>query len=229
MEFSIATNLRILKAEISAAAVKAGRKPDDVRLIAVTKKVGLDEIRALLSLGQRDIGENKVQDAVAKYEEVGDGAVWHFIGHLQKNKVKQAVAVADYIHSIDSLKLMSEVSRRAAAAGKRQNVLIQANLIDSDRFGFEESRLAEAVEMSLGLDGIEAIGLMAMAPFTQDENELRRVFSRLRALRERLSEQYELRSFTELSMGMSNDYLIAVEEGATMVRIGSAIFRRESI
>lgn len=222
----IRRNILSLQKDIFEAAVRVGRDPGEVKIVAVTKTVGTGEIKDLISLGIKDIGENRVQDAKRKYQEIGDKAIWHFIGHLQKNKVKDVVRFAELIHSVDSFELLREIDKRAFGIGKKQRILLQINLIEEGRFGFNPDEIDEAVGEALKLRSVIPEGLMTMAPFTRDEVSVRSCFATLRGIMDEIRKSRpETGFFRELSMGMSNDYLIAVEEFSTMVRIGSAIFK----
>lgn len=200
----------------------------NARIIAVVKYVTADRVVEAYTAGIRDFGENKVQDAERKRaelpEEVNKSSIWHFLGHLQTNKVKKVVGVFDYIHSVDSLKLAKAISEEAYSQNIIQKVLIQVNIAgEESKFGFSPKEIEENFSEISKLDSINIVGLMTMAPFTSDTEEQRTVFKGLRELRNRLKEKYG-EPIEELSMGMSNDYKIAVEEGATMIRIGQALF-----
>lgn len=200
----------------------------NARIIAVVKYVTTEKVIEAYQTGIRDFGENKVQDAERKRaelpEEVEKNSVWHFLGHLQTNKIKKVVGYFDYIHSVDSLKLAKAISECASSKNLVQKVLIQVNIADEEsKFGFLPEEIEEMFSEISKLDSIDIVGLMTMAPFTSDSNEQRTVFRGLRELRNRLQKKFNA-LLDELSMGMSNDYKTAVEEGATMVRIGQALF-----
>lgn len=223
----IRRNWNSLQQSISDTALRAGRDPAEVKIVVVTKTVGVNEIRTLLSLGIKDIGENRVQDAKKKYQAIGPTGDWHFIGHLQKNKVKEAIKFAKLIHSVDSRDLLLEIDKRAEVAGKKQSVLLQVNLQEKGRFGFNPREVADVMAESENAGSLAIEGLMTMAPFTTDRDQIRETFSSLRKLRDEIQvifPEYK-ETFRELSMGMSNDYDIAIEEYSTIVRIGSAIFK----
>jgi len=211
-----------VRQRIDQAAGRGGRG-QQVRIIAVTKTHGPDAVEAARIAGLRDVGENRVQEALAKMAAVSSSVLWHLIGHLQRNKVKSADGF-DLIHSIDSLRLAETVSAHGRASGRKQAVLVQINVVgEESKGGFSRRELHEAGERLMGLDGIEIRGVMTMAPIDAPEAVLRDVFS---GARETLS---ILRGsgFThahELSMGMSGDYELAVEEGATMIRLGTILF-----
>lgn len=223
----IADNLKWVWDEIAAAAARAGRSADEVELVCVTKTVGVAEIREAVAAGVRIVGESRVQDGVRKRRELSDlGVRWDLIGHLQTNKAKAAVEAFDCVHSVDSLRLVEEVGRRAEQAGREVPILLEVNVSGEDsKFGYSSERLWTDLEPLGRIRGIRIEGLMTMAPLEADPEATRPVFAGLRELARRIREQdppgVRMR---HLSMGMSNDYVVAVEEGATLVRIGSAIF-----
>lgn len=227
---TIARNIERVKATIADACRKSGRRPEDVRLIAVTKYVGIDTTRAVLDLGIEHIGENRVQEAVPKYDKLGSRGTWHFIGHLQSNKVKNVLGRFTYIHSLDRHSLAKEIQKRAAKRAMTVNCLLQVNVSgEKSKFGLAPSELVEFAKEVAEMSNIRIVGLMTMAPFVDNPEEVRPVFRELRSLRDQL---YRLElprvGKLELSMGMSNDYTVAIEEGATMVRLGSVLVGRES-
>jgi PLP dependent protein len=220
----IAENIKHLRERIAAKCAGFKRNPNEIRLIAVSKFFGVDAISEANRLGIIDFGENKAQELRDKNEILGDKVTWHFIGTLQKNKVKYAVNAAIYIHSVDSLALADEINNQALKLNKVQKILLEVNT------SFEESKsglidnikVLELVKHCSTLSNIELVGLMTMAPFTDDERIIRQSFSDLRKLKDEINKNgFDL---NELSMGMTNDFEIAIEEGATMLRIGSAIF-----
>lgn len=216
----IPENLQVIRNEINT---------EKVRIIAVTKYVSVDEIIELYEAGIRDIGENKVQDALNKKLELPEGIEkdinWHFIGHLQTNKVKKVVGQFNYIHSIDSEKLAKAVSESAKSQNIKQNILIQVDIAEEEtKYGFDVNTVKEVFPEILKLDAISVVGLMTLAPYTIDEKILHTVFGNLRKLRDYLEEKYNCK-LPELSMGMSNDYKIAAQEGATMLRLGQVLFK----
>lgn len=209
--------------------MRAGRQPDEVGLVAVTKFFPLAVVSEAVELGLRVFGESYVGEAAAKREATLrenplSSVSWHMIGHLQRNKVKKAVAVFDCIHSIDSIALAAEVDAHAARAGKVQDCLIQVKLSDEDtKTGIDEDGVLELAGRIMGVNkNINLIGLMTMPPFFEDVEQSRPYFRRLRDIRDSLASRGI--ALAELSMGMSNDFETAIEEGATMVRIGSEIF-----
>jgi hypothetical protein len=208
------------------AADAVGRDPASVTIVAVAKNVGPAEVRQALSAGIRDFGENRVQEFVGKHGLFPE-ARWHFIGTLQSNKVQHVVGRACLIHSVDSVKLLERIDRVAQAMGVVQPVLFQVNVShEASKHGMDPGDVEEALRRSLDLPGVRVRGLMTIAPFARPET-VRWVFRDLRALFETLSAmRFNGVELTELSMGMTNDFEVAVEEGATIVRVGHAIFGR---
>ena len=200
----------------------------NARIIAVTKYITAEKVIEAYKAGIRDFGENKVQDAEKKRaelpEEVEKNSNWHFLGHLQTNKVKKVVGIFDYIHSVDSLKIAKTISECAASQNLIQKVFIQINIAkEESKFGFSPEEAEESFSEISKLDSIDIVGLMTMAPFTSDIEEQKKAFRGLKELRNQLQKKFGIQ-LNELSMGMSNDYKIAVKEGATVVRIGQALF-----
>jgi len=220
----IAENLKILNKRINDKCYELNRNPQEIKLIAVSKTYGIDSISVVNNLGLTEFGENKAQELRDKYSILGDKVTWHFIGNLQRNKVKYVVKSASFIHSVDSIILADEINKQASKLGKVQKILLEV------KTSFEESKSGAEGEESLkeltghceSLENIDLIGLMTMAPFTNDEKIIRQSFSELRKLKDKLN-SYGF-NLSELSMGMTNDFEIGIEEGATMLRIGSAIF-----
>jgi PLP dependent protein len=224
---SIGENVRLVFERIKHATQQSGRPDGSVRLVAATKSVGLDRIREGITAGLTNLGENRLQEALPKIEALrGDPIQWHFIGHLQRRKVRSVVGVFDLIQSVDSVELAEEIDRRAREAGLTQAVLLEVNLEGEEtKAGFLPDELDGAMPSLGALLHVAVKGLMAIPPPTSDPEQARPYFRRLRELALRLSGQASSAvSLEELSMGMSNDYHVAVEEGATMVRIGTAIF-----
>ena len=224
---SIAGNFRAVLEKVEAAAKKAGRKPGSVRLVTVSKTVAVELVREAVESGARILGENRVQEALSKMEAAAFSGLpapeWHLIGTLQKNKARQAVGVFSLIHSIDSIELAREVGRQAAKKGIRQKVLIEVNVAgEATKHGIPpEEALAAAEEIAL-IPGLELKGLMCIPPFTDDPEDSRPHFIRLRELLADINKAGI--PVSELSMGMTQDYEVAAEEGATLVRVGTAIF-----
>ena len=220
----IAENIKHLNERIAAKCLEFKRNPEEIRLIAVSKFFGIDAINETRRLGIADFGENKAQELRDKYEILGDKVTWHFIGTLQRNKVKYAVRAASYIHSVDSQILADEVNKEARKLNKVQNILLEVNTSSEEsKSGLtEKEEVINLVKHCSSLQNIKLIGLMTMAPFTDDTKIIRKSFADLRNLKDEINQiGFDLK---ELSMGMTNDFEIAIEEGATMLRIGSAIF-----
>ncbi len=224
----ISANLGQVRGHLDAAARKAGRSASDVLIVAVTKTFPAEVVRAAVEAGLGEIGENRVQEARDKRAALGKvpGVRWHLIGHLQRNKAALALSLFDLIHSVDSLELAQELERRAA--GRLVPVLIEINVAaESTKFGFHlevQDPLFSAVEGMLALPHLRLEGLMTVAPLVDDPEKVRPIFARLHALREELRRRYPEAPWTHLSMGMTDDYVVAVEEGATIVRLGRALF-----
>ena len=218
-------NLLQVEGRIRRAAERAGRSPD-VEIVAVTKTHPPSLIEAVLEAGLRRVGENRVQELESKVEAVGrDRAEWHLIGHLQRNKARVAITLFDLIHSIDSLRLARTLSKEAVRAGIEVRGLVQVNTSgEESKYGFAAEEAVEAVAEIVELPGLRIQGLMTMAPFTDDEAVLRRTFGRTRELFEACAREVAGFEALHLSMGMSNDFEIAVEEGSTMVRLGTVLF-----
>lgn len=218
---SIAENLLKVRERIADAAAKAGREPSDVTLIAVTKTVDVSRMQEAIEAGVTDVGENYIQDAIAKFEAIGQAVRWHMIGHLQSNKVRFVVPVFDLIQSVDSVSLANEIGKRSVALGKTSQVLIEVNISgEESKFGIRPEEALALSEQAAGIEGVEVMGLMGIAPFVDDQDAVRRSFALLRGLWEKLPA--ENRKW--LSMGMSGDFEMAIEEGSNMVRVGTAIF-----
>lgn len=222
-------NLARVRQRIREAARRADRSPEDIRLVCVTKNATVKQIEEVINCGASDIGENRVADALSKYGQLGEMAGktrWHMIGHLQTNKVKKALEVFTAVHSLDSLKLVEELERKAAFSGRRIDCFIEVNTSgETSKYGIKPEEALSFVKRASKFTHINIIGLMTMAPF-MDEPELSRpYFIRLRELKKVLqAENIQNTGIRELSMGMSQDFEVAVEEGATLVRIGTAIF-----
>lgn len=224
---SIGDRLGLVLYQIRRASQKAGRSEGSVQLVAATKTVPVDRIREAIAAGLDIAGESRLQEALPKIEALRSEPIrWHFIGTLQRRKVRSIVGVFDLIHSVDSLELAQEVDRRAEAAGLHQNILLEINVgKERSKAGFLDDE-AERVLAQLGaLEHVAVKGLMTIPPFVRETEEARPYFRHLRELAVRLAQQGIPRiSMAELSMGMSNDYVVAIEEGATIVRVGTAIF-----
>ena len=213
--------------QIANAATRAGRKPDDVRLIAVSKTHPIDAVRAAFHAGQRDFGENKVQEALQKIAQAADMSVrWHLIGHLQSNKARKAAQAAGAIHAIDSIELLKKVDQAASEAGRTIDVLIQVDLaLEDTKFGAPVGVVRSIVDAAAGCTAARLTGLMLLPPLVANPEDARPWFSRLRTLRDELvAAGAPADRLRELSMGMSHDFEVAIAEGSTMVRVGTAIF-----
>lgn len=227
MDAIVAANLQSVRSQIDAAARRAGRDPSDVRLVAVSKTFGADHVRAAWAAGQRDFGENKVQEALQKIAETSDIEIrWHLIGHLQSNKAKKAAASFACIHSVDSVDLLKKLDAAAGEQGASPEVLVQIDLAGEDtKFGAGADEARRIMDAALGARAVRAAGLMLIPPWNEDQEQTRPWFVQLRELRDRwLAEGIPAAALRHLSMGMSHDFEAAVEEGATLVRVGTAIF-----
>ncbi|WP_243386751.1 YggS family pyridoxal phosphate-dependent enzyme [Bacillus kexueae] len=219
---TVAENLAVIQDKIKKACELANRHAEDIRIIAVTKYVSIDRAKEALEAGIHHLGENRDEGFLAKYNEIGNNATWHFIGTLQSRKVKQIIEYVDYIHSLDRLSLAKEINKRANRTIK---CFVQVKTSDEEsKHGLMEEEVIEFVKQLEPYTNIEVVGLMTMAPYTNDEDKIRRCFQTLRELKERVQALHlPYAPCTELSMGMSNDFHIAIEEGATFVRVGSSL------
>jgi pyridoxal phosphate enzyme (YggS family) len=223
---TIAARLAEVRARIARAAGRAGRDPASIRLVAVSKTFPADAVRDAAHAGQIDFGENKVQEAASKIDATRDLTIrWHLVGHLQSNKAKKA-AQFDVIHSIDGASLLSRVDEAAEALGRRPEVLVQVDLAgEATKFGATEAELPSIFEAARAARAARTVGLMIIPPAVDDSDDARPYFRRLREIRDRLLTQgVDGSMLKELSMGMSHDFEVAIEEGATLVRVGTAIF-----
>jgi pyridoxal phosphate enzyme (YggS family) len=226
MEYeAVAARLTVVRERIQQACLRSGRQLDEVTIVGVTKSHPAEAVRALLSAGVGNIGENRVQELEEKVDQVGRGAVrWHLIGHLQRNKARKAVALADLIHSIDSVRLAEKLSEEAVAAAKVIDGLVQVNVSGEEtKGGLEAPHAIEELGAICALPGLKIRGLMTMAPLTADREEVRRVFAAARRMSERAADSISGYEARHLSMGMSGDFEVAVEEGSTMVRLGTVL------
>ncbi|CAI2717726.1 YggS family pyridoxal phosphate-dependent enzyme [Nitrospina watsonii] len=224
---TLSDNLESICQRIRNAALKAGRDPESVRLVAVSKTVPEDRIQEAQAAGVHVFGENKVQEALRKIEQLGhDGYGWHFIGHLQKNKVKYVSGQFERVHSVDSAGLAEKLSAQSQEQGVVTAVLVQVNVSgEASKFGVEPDALEDLLMKAGHLPGIAVKGLMTIPPFSENAEASRKYFAALRAMRDRLqARNLPGISLDELSMGMSHDFEIAIEEGATWVRVGTALF-----
>ena len=219
--------VRLVLSTIRRAAEKVGRSADSVRLVAVTKSVSVDQIQEGINAGLCLLGENRLQEALPKMAALKQAPVhWHFIGHLQRRKVRALIGVFDLIHSVDSAELAQEIDRRAGEAGRCQDVLLEVNVGgESTKTGFHPEEIIGVVPALAALPHLRIKGLMVIPPPTPDAEQARPYFRRLRDLAGRIMDlRISSVVMAELSMGMSNDYAVAVEEGATLVRVGTALF-----
>ncbi|MEA3310353.1 MAG: YggS family pyridoxal phosphate-dependent enzyme [Chloroflexota bacterium] len=236
----ICQNLERVRERMAEAALRAGRRPDEVRLIAVSKTFPAEDVLAAWECGQRDFGENRPQQALAKIARVNEALgeqqpTWHMIGHIQSRKDKYVVAHYDWVHSLDRQKIARRLSNKAAQAGREIPVLLECNVSgEESKYGFQLSdwerseqvreKFSQQVEQILARPALRVKGLMTMAPWGQDPELARPIFVSLRRLRALLRERFPAVAWGELSMGMTDDFEVAVEEGATLVRVGRAIF-----
>jgi pyridoxal phosphate enzyme (YggS family) len=224
---AVRARLADVRERIARAAARAGRDPSDIRLIAVSKTFGPDAIRAAAQDGQLDFGENKLQEAQQKWDDLAGLPIkWHLVGHLQSNKAKKAAAGFDVIHSVDSVSLLQRIDEAAVAVNRRIELLVQVDLAgEPTKHGAREEELRPIFDAARQAVAARVIGLMLLPPAADDPEVARPWFRRLRALRDTLqAEDVPANMLKELSMGMSHDYEIAIEEGATFVRVGTAIF-----
>lgn len=224
---SLDENIQRITSRIENACKKSNRTPEDIKIIAVTKYVSVEQIEEVFASGFNNIGENRVQNALEKYQTLHDKGTWHFIGQLQSKKVKSIIGKFDYIHSLDRLSLVEEIDKRAETLDIKVNCFIQVNVSGEEtKAGISKDKLFAFAKKVSEYDSIIVKGLMTIAPNIQDEKQIRPIFKELRQLRDQINEQeifqYQL---TELSMGMSNDFDIAIEEGATYIRIGTLLFK----
>lgn len=226
IKISIENNIIMIKENIAQALKKSKRESEKVELIAVTKTVDIDRINNSIRLGILDIGENKVQELESKYDIIGNEVNYHMIGHLQTNKVRNIIGKTKLIHSLDRISLAKELDKRSKTNNIITEVLLQVNVAEEEsKFGLKVNEVLYFIESILEFENIKIRGLMTIAPFTNDEIKLRKVFRTLFNLKDDIiSRNYNNLSMDYLSMGMTNDYKIAIEEGSNIVRIGSGIF-----
>ena len=227
LDDGLAGRLAAIRARIASAAIRSGRSPEAVRLIAVSKTFGADAVRAAYAAGQLDFGENRVQEALSKQADTADLPLrWHLIGHLQSNKANKIGTGFASVQSVDRGDLLERLARTADAAGHVLPVLLQVDLAhEATKSGARESEIRGLLAHARQLAGVRVEGLMLLPPYADDLEEVRPWFARLRTLRDTLrAEGFPPEQLRELSMGMSHDFEVAIEEGATMVRVGSAIF-----
>ncbi len=221
---SIAENLVRVEEEIAAAVARAGRSRDDVQLIAVSKTHAAEKVEQALAAGQILFGESRVQEARSKIPLLPSRSRWHFLGHLQKNKIRQALSLFEMFHGLDSLSLAEDMQRIADEEGVQPRVLLEVNVAgEASKYGFSPEALRQDLEQVLSLGRLTVEGLMTIPPFAPKAEASRRYFAAVRELRDRLETEFKV-GLPRLSMGMSGDYAVAIEEGATLVRVGTAIF-----
>ncbi len=219
--------LNYIKERVAVAAKRSGRDASDITIVAVSKKKPSFMIRALYDCGQRIFGENYIQEAISKIEQLSDikDIQWHFIGHLQRNKVKYAVRWFNWIETVDSFKLAKALDRKAKELDRRIKILVQVNIADEQsKYGMTPKEVPALLDELDSLSNLEFKGLMTIHPFSSTPEDARQWFKKMVQLRDDLSNSYPHLDFSELSMGMSSDFEIAIEEGATIVRIGTALF-----
>jgi pyridoxal phosphate enzyme (YggS family) len=225
---SIAENLQRVREQIATASAKSGRSANDVELVAITKTHSAEKVREAIEAGQTLFGESRVQEARAKVPELLSNVRWHFVGHLQKNKIRHALPLFEMIHSVDSLALAQDMDRIAQEEGLHPRVLLEINVAgEGSKFGFLPDSLREQIDALLALPRLSILGLMTIPPLAEDAEASRKYFVQLRELRDHLQTEFRV-DLAQLSMGMTQDFPIAVEEGATLVRVGTAIFGERS-
>ena len=232
MDAAIAANLRSVGSRLDAAARRVGRDPAEITLIAVSKTFSADHVRAAAAAGQRDFGENKVQEALQKITDTADKEIrWHLIGHLQSNKVRKAAAGFACIHSVDSVELLRRLDAAAVEQQAAPEILIQVDLAgEATKFGAPAEQARRVLDAALEARAVRVAGLMLIPPWNDNQEQTRPWFARLRALRDGwLAVGLPAAALRHLSMGMSHDFEAAVEEGATLVRVGTAIFGRRTV
>ena len=220
----VVENLERVRGQITQAAAKAGRSANDVELVAITKTHPAEKVREAVDAGHTLFGESRVQEARAKIPELPSNLRWHFVGHLQKNKIRHALPLFELFHGVDSLALAQEINRIAAEEGMHPRILLEINVAEEgSKFGFKTESLRVEMESLLTLPRLSIEGLMCIPPLADEAEASRKYFVQLRELRDSLEKEFDL-TLPHLSMGMTNDFPVAVEEGATLVRVGTAIF-----
>ncbi len=225
---SIADNLERVREKIAQVAAKAGRAVEDIELVAISKTHDAAKVREAIEADQTLFGESRVQEARVKIPELPSNLRWHFVGHLQKNKIRHALPLFELVHSVDSLALAKDINRIAEEDGLHPRVLLEVNVAgEGSKFGFTPEKLREDFESLLALPRLSILGLMTIPPIADEAEASRKYFVELRELRERLQTEFHV-DLAQLSMGMTQDFPVAVEEGATLVRVGTAIFGERS-
>jgi len=221
---SIAENLERVREQIAQAAARAGRVAEEIELVAITKTHPAEKVREAIEAGQTLFGESRVQEARAKIPELPSNLRWHFVGHLQKNKIRHALPLFEMTHSADSLDVAQDINRIAGEQGMHPRVLLQVNVAgEGSKFGFKPEAVRAEMELLLALPRLTIEGLMTIPPLAEEAEASRKFFVQLRNLRDALERKFDVK-LSQLSMGMSGDFSIAIEEGATLVRVGTAIF-----
>lgn len=225
---SIAESLDRVQSQIGDAARKSGRSPGDIELVAISKTHEAEKVRAALDAGHEIFGESRVQEARAKIPLLPASARWHFVGRLQKNKIRHALPLFELFHSVDSLALARDMNRIAEEVGLHPRVLLEVNVAgEGSKIGFAPDSLRAEMEALLGLPRLTIEGLMTIPPLAREAEDSRKYFIELRDLRDAFEKDFKVK-LPQLSMGMTNDFVVAVEEGATLVRVGTAIFGERS-
>src|SRR5438128_5337050 len=225
---SIAENLERVREQIAQAAAKVGRAVDEIELVAISKTHDAAKVREAIEAGQTLFGESRVQESRVKIPELPSNLRWHFVGHLQKNKIRHALPLFEMIHSVDSLALAQDINRIAEEDGMHPRVLLEVNVAgEGTKFGFQPEKLRAEMESLLALPRLSILGLMCIPPIAEEGEASRKYFVELRELRDRVQSEFHV-DLAQLSMGMTQDFAIAVEEGATLVRVGTAIFGKRS-
>jgi len=225
---SVAENLARVREQIAHAATKIGCSVNEIELVAITKTHPAPKVREAYEAGQTLFGESRVQEARVKIPELPSNLRWHFVGHLQKNKIRHALPLFEMIHSVDSLALAEDINRIAEEDGLHPRVLLEVNVAgEGSKFGFKPEKLRVEMESLLALPRLSILGLMTIPPIAEEAEASRKYFVELREVRDRLQSEFHV-DLAQLSMGMTQDYAVAVEEGATLVRVGTAIFGERS-
>jgi pyridoxal phosphate enzyme (YggS family) len=226
MDSVIEKNIKSIKEKVEKAAGKSGQKEEEIKLVAVTKNVPITQIETAIEAGITDIGENKVQEALNKFRQLEKKITRHFVGHLQRNKVKQIVGFVDLIQSVDSLRLAEEIDKRAREKNKVQNILVQVNIAEEEtKFGLRKKDIKSFLKEISNFKNLKVKGLMTIAPLVSDPKEVYPIFVEMKRLFEDLKrDKIPGIEMEYLSMGMTNDFEVAIEAGANMIRIGTGIF-----
>jgi len=225
---SVAENLERVREQVAEAAAKVGRAVDEIQLIAITKTHAAERVREAIEAGQTLFGESRVQEARAKIPLLPASLRWHFVGHLQKNKIRHALPLFELFHSVDSLALAHEMNRIADEEGMHPRVLLEINVSgEGSKFGFKPETVRAEMESLLALPRLSIEGLMTIPPLAENAEASREFFAQLREFRDAIEKEFDLK-LPQLSMGMTTDFTVATEEGATLVRVGTAIFGERS-